>query len=240
MDASSLNQQLQAVYQPYLNTLYNQTWPAGVSAPLLMHVFEDYCRMDKKILFVGQETHYWENMYEHLSVELLQNKYTTFDLGKCADYKDGKPSRYLRSPFWNFSRSFFQVMNSHRNGTTRKTNGFLWTNVSKFDYHGQTPPIDLQQRNEAGFALLKDELAILQPDIVVFLTGHKYDGWIKQLFSPKQESLLGDYLYLLQDPNHDLPRLTFQTHHPHTLSRGKIYRAVLDKMAQQLATEYTL
>ena len=202
-----------------------------------MHVFEDYCRMEKKILYVGQETHYWENMGEHLSVEFLRNKYARFDLGKCADYKDGKPHRYLRSPFWNFSRSFFQLMNRHTDGVIRKTNGFLWTNLSKFDYHGQTPPVDLQQRNEAGFALLKDELAILQPDIVVFLTGHKYDFWIERLFGPAREPLLGDYLYLLRDQSHELPQLAFQTHHPHTLNRGRMYYAVLDRMAQQLTTE---
>ena len=99
MEASSLNRQLQSAYQPCLDKLYLQSWPTSVSAPLLMHVFEEYCCMDQKILFVGQETHYWENMNDHLGTEFLLNKYAAFDLGKGADYKDGKPLRYLRSPF---------------------------------------------------------------------------------------------------------------------------------------------
>jgi hypothetical protein len=50
----SLIQRLRVIYKPYLAHLYSQDWPADVLAPLLVHVFDDYARMPRKVLFVGQ------------------------------------------------------------------------------------------------------------------------------------------------------------------------------------------
>jgi hypothetical protein len=232
MNVATINQQLQAVYEPYLAHLYNQEWPADVSAPLLMHVFEEYAQMQTKVLFVGQETHGWDYMTKQPTVEKLQDMYTNFDLGKHADYGDGKKPRYLRSPFWNFCRSCFHRLNTDEN-ITRKTNGFLWTNISKFDSKSTTPQADLQQRNSYGFELLKQELAILQPDVVVFLTGTKYDPWLDGLFQLKREPILeGGLLNALHDSTQFLPLLSFQTKHPRTLSMQKTYYTVLDTLVE--------
>jgi hypothetical protein len=232
MDAVILNQQLQALYEPYLASLYNQDWPAGVSAPLLIHVFEKYTQMPTKVLFVGQETHGWSHMNQHHTVEVLQQMYISFSLGKHADYRDGKKPHYLRSPFWNFCRSCFHRLNSN-DGVTRKTNGFLWTNISKFDSNSTTPHSDLQQRNKAGFDLLKREIAVIQPDVVVFLIGTKYDGWLSDLFELNPEPILeGGLLKKLYNSTGLLPPLTFQTQHPRTLCMQKAYHTVLDKLVE--------
>ena len=140
-----------------------------------MHVFEEYESMTKKILFVGQETHGWGQMSKHLDTEVLQKQYDNFKLGKAADYNDNKPARYLRSPFWNFSRSLFYNLNKNHDSVSRKTNGFLWTNISKFDAGTTTPSSELQQQNITGFELLRSEITTVKPDVVVFLTGIKYD-----------------------------------------------------------------
>jgi hypothetical protein len=234
MTAPQLNQQLQEVYQTYLDATYSQKWPEGVSAPLLINVFDAYERMERKILFVGQETHSWGRMSDHPSVQSLQTKYAAFDLGKSADYFDGKPNRYLRSPFWNFSRAFFCNLNQKNPDVTKKTNGFLWTNISKFDSNTTTPTVDLQQQNTAGFELLKQEIAIVQPDVVVFLTGRKYDYWLEKLYQPERTFPLDseDLLSQLHSSNGLLPDMTFQTQHPRTLSMQKSYHSVLAKMTE--------
>ncbi len=89
------NHQFQEVYQTHIDQLDSQNWPKdlSISAPLLMNVFESYVRMEKKILFVGQETHGWGRMHDYASVQELQTRYANFDLGKQADYGDGKPFR---------------------------------------------------------------------------------------------------------------------------------------------------
>jgi hypothetical protein len=238
MDVSSINQQLRGEYQVYLDQTYNQPYWEGkaVSAPLLMHVFEDYAQMEKKILFVGQETHGWGWMKNRSSVDDLQKKYADFALGKSADYGDGKKPRYLRSPFWNFCRSFFYQVNQTVPDITRKTNGFLWTNISKFDNNATTPDFDLQQLNVTGFELLKQEIAIVQPDIVVFLTGDKYVHWLHKLFKLEYVPILPNSLLArLHDQNQSLPLWIFHTQHPHTLCRTGVYRQVLDAMIQMTA-----
>jgi hypothetical protein len=230
MSVALLNQQLNVIYEPYLAHLYSQLWPEGVSAPLLMQVFEEYVRIPRKVLFVGQETHGWGHVSKQPTVELLQSWYVDFALGKHADYRNGKKARYLRSPFWNFCRSCFQRLNTNE---SRQTNGFLWTNISKFDCNSTTPNADLQERNRLGFELLKQELAIVQPEVVVFLTGTKYDPWLDQLFTLKREPVLDEgLLNVLHDSTGVLPQLSFQTKHPRTLSLQKNYHTVLNKIAE--------
>lgn len=204
-----------------------------------MHVFDDYVTMDQKILFVGQETHSWGQMNLKLTVEELATTYQKFNLAKSADYRDGKPPRYLRSPFWNFNRSVFYGCNYANPSVTRNTNGFLWTNISKFDCNSTTPSPDLQDRNKEGFELLKAEIAILKPDVVVFLTGSKYDGRIDAVFNPMRETILPDgYLYQLSTTDGSLPVRTFQTKHPRTLLGNRRanmqnrYREVVRKVVE--------
>ncbi|RCR71392.1 uracil-DNA glycosylase family protein [Larkinella punicea] len=236
MNISNLNQQLQGVYQTYLDTIYSQTWPENVSSPLLMDVFQEYGEMEKKVMFVGQETHGWGNMSGKFSVEKLQTEYHEFDLGKRANYPNGK--RYLKSPFWNFSRAFFYNLNKQNVAVSRKTNGFLWTNISKIDHKSTTPSFELQQQNESGFELLKHEIDITKPDVVIFLTGTKYDSWLEKLFTIKNEVIIENgFLSMLHDQSKLLPLLTFKTKHPRTLSSQKMYHAVLQKMTE-MATEH--
>lgn len=178
-------------------------------------------------------------MSEGKSPEFLQAKYRDFNLGMSADYFDDKPPRYLRSPFWNFNRSVFHGCNFANPSVTRKTNGFLWTNISKFDCNSTTPSYDLQDRNAEGFELLKAEIAILKPDVVVFLTGSKYDERINTVFKPERETILPDgYLYRLSTTDGSLPPHTFQAKHPRTLIGNRWakmpnrYREVLEKMVE--------
>jgi hypothetical protein len=239
MTAESLNAQLAQIYQTYTQSIYSKKWEDNVSAPLLMHVYDEYVTMDRKILFVGQETHSWGQMNLKPTITDLLTTYQKFNLGKSADYRDGKPLRYLRSPFWNFNRSVFSGCNSADPSVTRNTNGFLWTNISKFDCNSTTPSDDLQSRNAEGFELLKAEIAILKPDVVVFLTGSKYDERINTVFKPERETILPDgYLYRLPTSDGSLPPHTFQTKHPRTLlgnrraNMANRYREVLGKVVE--------
>ena len=200
------------------------------SSPLLMHVFDEYVTMPKKIMFVGQETHGWcETISQKYPLDYLLRAYEGFELGKRTDYGDGK-IRHLRSPFWNFSRSFFHQMNSADPSVHRSVNGFFWTNISKFDKATTTPSQELQDQNPEGFLLLKDEIAITKPDVVVFLTGEKYNVKIDEVFKTKRESLMeNELMYSLKTTDGSLP-VAFQTKHPRTLCQQKVYRKVLDEL----------
>lgn len=228
MNASELNERLQNVYQRYLEKTYALEWPEGVSAPLLMHVFEEYTTVPCKILVVGQETHRWGQMSTKPGVPELQSNYARFCLGKAANYGEGRKPRCLTSPFWNFSRALFYNFNNQANGIIRKTNGFLWTNISKFDAHATTPSQELQEKNRAGFELLKTEIEIVRPDVVVFLTGTKYNHWLDELFNCERRAILdNNYLSQLVGITLADKPLMFQTMHPRTLVMNKRYHDVL-------------
>ena len=221
MTAKGLNQQLQDVYEAYVGELYGKEWADDVSAPLLMHVFDDYIDMDKKIMFVGQETHGWGEMTKKPSVKVLQKMYEDFDLGKHADYGDGKKPRYLRSPFWNFNRSIFHRVNA----VDRKKSGFLWTNISKFDQKQTTPPQELQSLNYSGFRLLEEEISICEPDVVIFLTGEKYDERIKSMFQVADNKIEEDVpLWKVDMTEPNSLSLMLKTEHPRTLCQNEKYR----------------
>lgn len=91
MATTAINQQLRGKYNEYVDELYTQSWPENVSSPLLMHVFDEYQNMDKKLMIVGQETRSWVgDINKKHTVDSLLEKYQEFDLGKRADYQDGK------------------------------------------------------------------------------------------------------------------------------------------------------
>ena len=109
----------------------------------------------------------------------------------------------------------------------------------KFDCNSTTPDYKLQERNAEGFELLKTEIAILKPDIVVFLTNIKYDSWINKVFNPDREVIMPDgFLTKFSVKDGSLPALTFQTKHPRTLIGSKKsnienrYHDVIKKMAE--------
>ncbi|WP_031529854.1 hypothetical protein [Dyadobacter crusticola] len=99
MTAESLNAQLLGIYQKYTDSIYAETWENNVSAPLLMHVFDEYCAMENKILFVGQETHSWGQMNMRPKPKDLLEKYREFNLGKSADMVMGSLSGICAAHF---------------------------------------------------------------------------------------------------------------------------------------------
>jgi|GEM_PF-394154 len=168
-------------------------------------------------------------MERRLSLSDLFDEYKKFEYGN--HYVKGeRPPRLLTSPFWNFSRSVFYELNKHCQGVNRRTTGFLWTNISKFDEGATTPNQNLQAKNERGFYLLKEEIRITKPDLVVFLTGSKYDYWIDKVFAPAKEDMLGDgTLWKLTATDDSLP-VAFKTEHPRTMCARKTYRTVLNEL----------
>ena len=105
MTAETLNAQLASIYQTYAESIYAKEWEGNVSAPLLMHVYDEYVTMDRKILFVGQETHSWGQMNLKPTVSELLTKYQKFNLGKSAYYDNVKQFLYpLKHKKWRPSK----------------------------------------------------------------------------------------------------------------------------------------
>lgn len=221
----TINEQLKIVYKQYLSKLIiaSQHEPNSFSYPLLMKVFPDYKFVKKKILFVGKETYGWISTLKHtsnLTVELLMDSYEEFEFAK---YYHGR-----NSPFWRFIRKIHQTING-----TEFPNGILWTNFSKCDCNRTTPNYKLQRINDIGFNLIKDEIRITKPDIVLFITGWNYEHEFQRVFSGIQyETIEENYIYKCS--HNQLTDKTFMTMHPNGLNYRSKLNSTIEKILDQL------
>jgi hypothetical protein len=170
----SINENLKEIYEPYLKNLIIITrgFSDDFSCPILMKVHPDIEKVKKRILYVGKETYGWQGTLSDtdcLSVDYLMDEYEKFEFAK------NYPGR--NSPFWRFIKKVHESINE-----SDHPNGILWTDFSKCDSKGTTPSSELQKLNESGFDLLKDEIKILKPDVIIFLTGWSYENQFQRVF----------------------------------------------------------
>ena len=215
----SINEKLEIIYESYLKNLKVQSAqnPEYFSYPLFMKVFPDYEKARKKILFVGKETYGWIDTMKNLSdltTKFLMESYEEFEFAK--DYHG------RNSPFWRFVKMFYHSINGDK-----LPNGFLWTNFSKCDSFGTTPSFEIQKLNESGFNLIKNEINIVKPDIVLFLTGWTFEHHFQRIFNGLNYiTIEKDFIYQCEHPS--LPENTFMTMHPNGLNFRKKFTSTLN------------
>ena len=238
-----MNQQLKELYETYYSELLEKKdlLPEKVSSPLFMSVFDEYETVNKKILIIGQETHSWCGDLGDHNPQVLLDEYRTFELGQKVCYgekcKEGI-LRILNSPFWNFSRRLFVNVNYPEQERTRENRlkkGFLWTNISKIDVGGATPCDEVNLINKSGFELLRKEVEIVKPDIVLFMTGADYKDEMQDylnlhftdVFKTECEKTS---IYQLNHSDKSFPKNTFKISHPRYLYGTKTHNIILDKL----------
>lgn len=189
------NSELTRLYEKYLtrwNAEFNQgalssTLLRQLSCPLLLHVENlQWDNSKYRILFVGQETFGWDNGKENgkdrefqtfadflskpKSVSTLQNVYKGFDFG----------ATYTRSPFW---WAYHQIRHDAEDD---QPYSILWTNLYRSSYKTgsvfNASDEDQKTLLEISRKIFVEELKILKPKAVLFMTGPNYDGTIEQLF----------------------------------------------------------
>lgn len=235
---STINEELLKLYENYFHELKvrSKDFTGNPSNPLLMHVFPEYENSTKKLLIVGKETNGWAGNIKnnaqsnslidyYKELNSILEYYKEFELGH-GYYGKKKVKHTLNSPFWNFSRSIYRHLNYQDNA---KPKGFLWTNISKMDSGKRNKVLSLENRNYYDFALLKEEIKIVNPDVVIFLTGNEYDIQISDYLGYRIETI--DFELNIQkviDPDKSLPEKSYKIYHPRYLYSLKTNRIVLD------------
>jgi hypothetical protein len=201
------------------------------SPPLLVCPHERWHTAPVKLLIVGQETRRWtynpseagelddpvENFWEFSrakhGVGAMWNVYRWYALGRV--------HQRLNSPFWRG----FRTIDSAINGTQ---DAALWTNVFKVNVSGsvmkncRAAEVAALQRAQKG--LLAAEIAILNPDVVVFFSGPRYDSTIRGEFpdmkiSPLSRRTPASAVGVVRATG--LPVKTIRTYHPEYLQRSR-------------------
>mgnify|MGYP001439688021 CR=1 FL=1 len=177
--------------------------------PMLLKLNEDYFSTEtKRIIICGQETWGWENF--GTSIDHCMLVYWKFFVEK--EFYEG----YGKSAFWKAFRFFeekFKLSLGEKNCT------FIYQNLSKVGLNnGETGITDeIRQLERKFFPVLRDEFKIINPDIVLFLTGPNRDSDIKFHFPDAEFIPTDDETNLRQKAkirSKDLPLNSFRLYHP--------------------------
>lgn len=183
--------------------------------PLLIYVDdeESYKNADIRLMIFGQETNNWYSERE-VSIENIQNLYDGFfNGGECWDYG---------GQFWNGVKRFLTEL---KKKYSNKKIQLVWNNIVKIGKQDDKgfPPDYIYEIERTHFDVITDELDILKPNIVLFLTGPNYDSVIVDNFGALEYKPVAPFsqrqLSMLQ--LFDIP-FVFRTYHPNYLWRNDI------------------
>ncbi len=184
--------------------------------PLLLKIDDDYANADTKIMFFGQETNGWlgeQNDGVFLGeIEPVLDLYEEFYLnGGCYSYG---------GQFWNGINRLKSLINEK---FPNKKFGYVWNNVVKIGKCDKGFPHKINHITNEHFNVILQEIDILKPDILIFLSGPYYDGELKKIFGDYKETELGDFdiRQLCKISSSNL-KLAFRTYHPNYLWRNDI------------------
>lgn len=205
-----------------LRELYLYLWPKlmdylpdgqGYSNPLLICVREAYCRAPCRIVVVGQQTDTWFNEFHARShpdpVGELMRIYDNFDLAR------PHPGR-RNSPYWWASHHINRELNDDS-----KRCDFVWCDLVRID-QGRARLTQAVEAQVCALDLLRKELVLLAPDVVVLFTGPRYEARLYQTFPGLKlvrASERFEHSMLARAECPTLPRATFRTYHPGYLQR---------------------
>ena len=175
-----------------IDTLLKLEDKDNLSAPLLLKVFDSYLNSKIKIMFVGKETNHWlshkSRPIEKRGINYLINDYEVFDelirrYEKCLQDTNSKTSNRFFSKYNLFNKTF----------NNNELGAIIWNNLYKCSYDKNRG----YSKNSKGHSELLDELSkklfnyeleLLQPDVIVFVSGPTYDSTIKDFLGNYKKS----------------------------------------------------
>jgi hypothetical protein len=182
---------------------------------------EEWVKADFRVMIFGTETNNWVKKetkpwqaYHDSTILSLLDKYNVFFNGEeCQSYG---------GYFWN---GFYRFKDMLNNKYPDKKICYLWNNIVKIgkkEAKGCSKS-NVREIERKYFHVIPDEIRILQPNVLLFLTGPDYDDCISENFGETVFSPVQPYsesqLAKLSIPDVDF---AFRTYHPHYLWKHKI------------------
>lgn len=189
----------------------------ALDGPFLIASNPHYEAARPKIVIVGQENNGW---LDHCTyAEFLSGKRSTEEV--LEQYR-------VFDPALTYNTTFFQYFARIRDSilgvdATRYYWAALWLNLFKFNHGGKSTlgsPHEGLIRELQG-DVFRQEIEILAPDVVIFLTGPRYDPVIDGFFgSVLRLPLEGHSTWeVAKLQARGLPAMSFRTYHPGYLNR---------------------
>lgn len=187
----------------------------GPANPLLISPPNDYAASTLKVMYFGKETNGYEGSFrESKGVQHLMRIYDAFA-------NQGGARKYGKH-FWNAVSKFNSAFSK-----VDRSISFTWNNVIKVgkDWSMGMPPESVVKWQQNWFRVIRKEIEILKPDIVIFMSGPHYDKFIEGIFGPLTLVKVGSRpeRQLARIANCNLPPASFRTYHPNYLWRNGFY-----------------
>lgn len=193
------------------------------TSPLLISLedYDEYESADIRLMVFGQETNNWFGEFNPNMMEVL-GLYESYFLS--GDWMLDK-----KRVFW---RGLKPYLDGIREKFPEKNFSFIWNNLSKVGKISKgSSPKYIRDVELEYFSVIKAEIEILRPNIILFFTGFKRDEDIKSIFSTARfESISGFPIDELASISSIAGSNVFRTYHPYAVnSFGKSYVSKLQK-----------
>lgn len=206
----------EALSQKLNEIIFDNNLSQKPTNPLIVSLDEMlYVESDIKVLIFGQETNDWEKNFNGNLEHSLDTYDSFYNSGECYSYG---------GHFWNGYKNFLQSL-SHR--FTKERIAAVWNNVIKIGASGRDlnrPLPHIYDIELQYFNIIEDEIRILNPDIILFLSGPNYDNEIRNALPGIKFNKLVD-----EFSEREISKLTFRTYknmyrtyHPNYLYRHGI------------------
>ena len=237
----SINQKLEELYnakwenfsKALTNIVEDDNYIIKPTNPLLLkhRDCDAYENAEIRIMIIGQETNgwgYYEDGFFYNEMDEISEMYSEFYSG----YKFEEHRGFFKNHF----NSFLKLL---KEKYPEKKASCFWNNVIKVGKANDknTPPEYILEIEQKYFSVLKEEIEIIKPNIVLFYTGHAYDKYILHHFPELiKEDICGFNSSEVQLFKIDNVDFVFRTPHPQGLHfQGKErYNMIYDKIISEI------
>lgn len=269
----NLTKQLANLYEPKWKELKQQLDAQGikVQAPFMLGIALEHNNQggyvdeswwtaaDLKVMVFGQEPLNWPTpildegaqIQSDDFVELYQRFYS--DNYKGQYFLTDSENHLAKNKF--FSMGFNGIMSGIKDFVINeqypgKNVAYLWNNISKLSVGGRSGVSkEIHELEEKYFHVIPQEIEILKPDVLIFLTGpgqNKYYNYIQENFNTKGSPmpLAGNDVDAVAKLDIEGINLAYKTYHPTATKDGdkgikdaekwQYYHAILDDMKENL------
>lgn len=193
---STLSEQLTSLYESKWDKLMQQLDKGQIKTqcPFVLSVQRNgsenwYAGADIKVMFFGQEVHFWEKNEDlgdtmRAYERFFEEKYV--EEGASGYFSQDEISSGNRFMRWGCNGIMSGIRDILETFPGRRA-AFLWNNISKLSTSdGRPVSAAVHELEREYFHVIPQEIEILKPDILVFLTGpgyNKYYNYILENFT---------------------------------------------------------
>lgn len=192
--------------------------------PLLLQIDEKYANADFKVMIFGKETNNWEKEFSGKKIDPTHEDGTLYEV-----YNDF----FLNRDYIKHGGQFLNFIEQLKQNLDDKV-GMVWNNVLKIGKYGTGEPctslIEIQYDH---FNVINDEIKILQPDLLIFLSCHGYDKYIERSLGALNKSPIEGF------EKHQLCKFKLANNIPaiRTYHPGYLYRIGYDRYYEVIMAE---